>query len=418
MKRYGIFAFLCFLPYFLVAQKPRKEEKFGFFLPSNQKHTVIPFQMHANLILVPVKINKSDTLRFILDTGVSSIIITDPEILKHQNLNFTRNVQLTGAGEGHALTAAVAIGNTVEMGDMKGTFQNIVVLQEDVLKLSEFVGSPVHGIFGYEIFSNFVVTIDFINREIVLTNPKNYRYKPRKGDKFPLIIENTKIYTDAVTLVDNGQETHLRVLIDTGAGHALLIDKTPENQIQLPQKVIRAQLGRGLNGVINGSLGRVKMVRFGRHELQNVLTSFPDSLDFGVKLRGNQQMGRQGNIGCELLRRFKVTFNYSEKYMVLKPIKRHLHDAFEHDMSGMELRAKTGDLHRYFIDRISEDSPAQQVGLEEGDELVFVNNTLVADLTISEIYKMLQRGEGREVEIFVRRNGNIRYVKFALKRII
>ncbi|MFN4147621.1 MAG: aspartyl protease family protein, partial [Runella sp.] len=280
MKRCFTLAILLFLSYGVVAQKfskKEKEDKFGFFLQGNAKFARIPFEMHANLIIVPVKVNNSDTLHFILDTGVSSVIITDPQALSHQKLNFTRRVTLTGAGEGESLSASVAIGNVIEMGRMKATYQNIVVLEEDILKLSEYVGMPIHGIFGYEVFNNFVVSIDFTNKELLLMKPEVYRYKKSHGDRYPIIIEDTKPYAEVVALVEGGREMPIRVVIDTGAGHALLIDKNPENQIQLPEKVIRAQLGRGLNGVINGSLGRIDKVRFGKYELQNVIASFPDS---------------------------------------------------------------------------------------------------------------------------------------------
>lgn len=410
-------AFLCCLPFFLMAQKSqKKDDKFGFFLQGNSKFTRIPFQMHANLIIVPVHVNDSDTLHFILDTGVSSVIITNPGAVKNQKLRYTRRVQLTGAGEGNSLTASVAIGNTIGMGKMKATYQNIVVLEEDVLKLSEYVGIPIDGIFGYEVFNNFVVTIDFINRELLLVKPENYKYRSRQGDKYPIIIEDTKPYADVVALVEGGQELPIRVVIDTGAGHALLIDKSFDNKIQLPEKVIRAQLGRGLNGVINGSLGRIDKVRFGKYELENVLASFPDSLAFGVKFAARNE--RQGNIGCELLRRFRVTFNYTDRYMVLKPIKRRLKETFEHDMSGMELRAKGKDLKEYVVERIIEGSPAWDAGLEEGDEVLFINNRSSEDLIISEIYKILQKGEGKEITLLVRRKGTIHFTKFQLKRMI
>lgn len=400
-----------------MAQKSqKKDDKFGFFLQGNSKFTRIPFQMHANLIIVPVHVNDSDTLHFILDTGVSSVIITNPSAVKNQKLRYTRRVQLTGAGEGNSLTASVAIGNTIGMGRMKATYQNIVVLEEDVLKLSEYVGIPIDGIFGYEVFNNFVVTIDFINRELLLVKPENYKYRSRQGDKYPIIIEDTKPYADVVALVEGGQELPIRVVIDTGAGHALLIDKSFDNKIQLPEKVIRAQLGRGLNGVINGSLGRIDKVRFGKYELENVLASFPDSLAFGVKFAARNE--RQGNIGCELLRRFRVTFNYTDRYMVLKPIKRRLKETFEHDMSGMELRAKGKDLKEYVVERIIEGSPAWDAGLEEGDEVLFINNRSSEDLIISEIYKILQKGEGKEITLLVRRKGTIHFTKFQLRRMI
>ncbi len=416
-RRYLQLALLSMLPFFLFAQKARKkDDRFGYFLSGNSKFTRIPFEMHANLIVVPVKVNDSDTLHFILDTGVSSVLITNPDAIKKQKLHFTRKVQLTGAGEGQALTASVAIGNTIQMSKMTATHQNMVVLDEDVLKLSEYVGVPIDGIFGYDVFNNFVVTIDFLHRELVLVRPESYKYRRKQGERYPIVIEDTKPYADVVALVEGGRELPIRVVIDTGAGHALLIDKTPTNKIQLPQKVLRAQLGRGLNGVINGNLGRIDKVRFGKYELENVLASFPDSVSFGVKLSARDE--RHGNIGCELLRRFKVTFNYADRYMILKPVKRRLKETFEHDMSGMEVRAKGEDFRQYYIDKVVEDSPAWEAGLQEGDEVLFINNRSSNDLIISEIYKILQKGEGKEISLLVRRNGSIQFVKFQLKRMI
>lgn len=417
MRRWFLsFAIACCLPLSLLAQRgQKKEDKFGFFLQGNMKFTRIPFEMHANLIVVPVHINDSDTLHFILDTGVSSVIITNPNSLKREKLKFTRKVVLTGAGEGESLTASVAIGNTLELGKMKATYQNIVVLDQDVLRLSEYVGIPIDGIFGYEVFNNFVVTIDFVNKELLLTKPGSYKYRSRHGDRYPIVVEDTKPYADVIALVDNGQELPIRVVIDTGAGHALLIDKHADNQIRLPEKVLRAQLGRGLNGVINGNLGRIDKVRFGKYELDNVLASFPDSVSFGMKFARNE---RQGNIGCELLRRFKVTFNYADRYIVLKPVKRRLKETFEHDMSGIEFRAQGQDFKDYIIDKVVEDSPAWDAGLQEGDELLFINNKSADDLIISEIYKLLQKGEGKEIAMLVRRKGVIHFAKFQLKRMI
>lgn len=417
MRRWFLsFAIACCLPLSLLAQRgQKKEDKFGFFLQGNMRFTRIPFEMHANLIVVPVHINDSDTLHFILDTGVSSVIITNPNSLKREKLKFTRKVVLTGAGEGESLTASVAIGNTLELGKMKATYQNIVVLDQDVLRLSEYVGIPIDGIFGYEVFNNFVVTIDFVNKELLLTKPGSYKYRSRHGDRYPIVVEDTKPYADVIALVDNGQELPIRVVIDTGAGHALLIDKHADNQIRLPEKVLRAQLGRGLNGVINGNLGRIDKVRFGKYELDNVLASFPDSVSFGMKFARNE---RQGNIGCELLRRFKVTFNYADRYIVLKPVKRRLKETFEHDMSGIEFRAQGQDFKDYIIDKVVEDSPAWDAGLQEGDELLFINNKSADDLIISEIYKLLQKGEGKEIAMLVRRKGVIHFAKFQLKRMI
>ncbi|CAN5317620.1 hypothetical protein BH09BAC4_BH09BAC4_17810 [soil metagenome] len=393
------------------------KERYGFFIADNHSWTRIPFQLHSNLIIVPVRVNDSDTLRFILDTGVSNTIITDPSAFKKRPLTLTRKVKLAGAGEGGSLTASIAIDNTLSMGGLRAAHHNLVLLDEDILKLSEYVGTPVHGIFGYEIFANFVVNIDFQRHEIMLMKANKYKYRKGKGDRYPITIQDTKAYTDALSIFDGEKVTPLRVILDTGAGHALLLDQARSLvAMPLPEKSIRAQLGRGLNGVINGRLGRIQKVRFGRYELENILASFPDSMAFGMKLVDMPE--RQGNVGCELLRRFNVTFNYPEQYIVMKPIKRLMRESFEHDMSGLELRARGESFRNYYVDKILENSPAEMAGLKEGDEVLFVNNSSTNNLSISDISKILQKGEGREVSILVRRNGQMVITSFVLKRLI
>lgn len=419
MKRFSLFFALLLsgLGASAARNEPPARDKYGFFLASNRHHTRIRFQLHSNLIIVPVQVNGSDTLSFILDTGVSSVIVTDPAAVKKQSMHYTRKVQLSGAGEGEQLTASVAIDNHIAMGHMQAAHQNIVVLDDDVLRLSEYVGVPIHGIFGYEVFNNFVVDIDFQRKEIILTHPKFYRYRRAQGMRWPITIHNSKPYTDALALLDGNKKLPLRVVIDTGAGHALLLNHQKGDEIYLPDKVIRAQLGRGLNGVINGNLGRIQKIRLGNFEMTDVVTSFPDSASFGVKL-AHQNAERNGNIGCEILRRFRVTFNYGENYLVLKPVKRLLKQSFEHDMSGLELKARGTNYRNYYISRVIEDSPAASAGLRDGDELLFINNTSAEVLSISEIYKILQKGEGKAVSMLVRRNGSIVFTQFALKRII
>ncbi|MBD2754792.1 aspartyl protease family protein [Spirosoma validum] len=393
------------------------KDRYGFFIAGNRTWTRIPFQLHSNLIIVPVKINDSDTLNFILDTGVSNTIITDPSAFRKKSMVLTRKVKLNGAGEGNNLTASIAINNTLTMGGLRAAHHNVVILDEDVLKLSEYVGTPVHGIFGYEIFANFVVNVDFQRRELMIMRAGKYRYRKGKGDRYPITIQDTKAYTDALSVFDGEKVMPLRVVLDTGAGHALLLDRSRSTAaMPLPEKSIRAQLGRGLNGVINGCLGRIQKIRFGRYELDNILASFPDSMAYGMKLVNMPE--RQGNVGCEILRRFNVTFNYPDQYIVMKPIKRLMRESFEHDMSGMELRARGSGFRNYYVDKIVEGSPADMAGLVEGDEVLFVNNNSANDLTISDIYKLLQKGEGKEISLLVRRKGQIVLATFALKRLI
>jgi hypothetical protein len=399
-----------------VKLKPISDEKFGFQLAKRRKITRIPFEFQANLVIVPVKVNNSDTLRFILDTGVSSILITDPQIARNQHMIFARNVKISGAGEGSDIEAGIVLDNTVTMGDMIGYRQNLVILKDDVLKLSEFVGSPIHGIIGYEIFNRFAVTIDFGTNEIILENPEHYKYKPNKGERFPITIEENKPYLSTIELINDKQNLPLKVVLDTGAGHAISLDANRSNGIPMPEKIVKAQLGRGLSGIINGSLGRISKLRLGKFEMNNLVASFPDSSSYRV--RGLELIERQGNIGCEFLRRFKVTFNYRDQYIVLKPINRRMKEPFEHNMSGIELMAKGEDYHEFTVDRVIENSPADDAGVLQGDKVIFINNKASKDISISEIYKLFQKGEGKNINLIMKRGKDVFFTTINLRRLI
>lgn len=392
-----------------------QEKKFGFHFIQKRRSTRIPFGLHANLIIVPARINNSDTLHFIVDTGVSSTIITDPSITPYINSEFVRTIQLDGVGKDSTLEAQVSVGNTLQVGDALTYNHNLVVLQKDFLKLSELIGTPINGLIGYEFFERFVVTIDFRQREILLQLPDDYRYRPRKGTKVPLEMIDKKPYINDILIRQKGSEQRVKLLLDTGAGHAVMLN-TYSTHIPLPDTTIEVQLGIGLSGKISGSLGRLQGIEIGGYPLTSVVASFPDSLSFGGKL--NPNAGRQGNIGGELLRRFRVTINYPEKYMVLKPIRKAMKETFEHDMSGMDLRARGDNFHEYYIDKIVEDSPAFRAGLETDDRLMFINNSSVNELNMTEIYKLLQRKEGKAIDIVVNRKGSLVFTTLILKRII
>lgn len=401
-----------------IFKKNKTDNRYGYHLiGKKQTFTKVPFELHANLIVIKVLINNSDTLRFILDTGVSSTILTDPKIAKHLGLTSVRRVKVSGAGEEDPLMADVSVGNRIRIGDVLANQQNIVVLDSDILKLSEFLGVPIHGILGHDLFSAFVITIDFENKLLHITRPDKFKYKKTMGQCYPIVITQSKPYTDAIAYVSNNKEIPIRLVIDTGAGHALLL-KTDENkEIFMPDKVIRANLGRGLNGEINGHIGRVNKIKFGSVEMKNIIASFPDSISFSLKFPPTIQ-DRQGSIGCELLRRFYVTLNYHDGYMCLRPIRTRIREEFEHDMSGIEVRAKGDKFEKFIVDRVIEGSPADEAGILEGDEILFVNNQNVKDLNISEIYRIFSRKEGKVIELLVRRKGVLEFTNFKLRRMI
>ena len=398
-------------------QHAARDDTYGFFLTGNRTRTVIPFEFRSNLIIVSARVNESDTLRFIVDTGVAYTIITNTKRMSHPLRQVVRQIRLDGVGEGNSVTASVTIGNKIRLNGLQANNHTLVYLNEDIMRLSDNAGVPIHGILGYELFANLVVTIDFQSQEITCVQPRNYNYRCRKGERYPLFITDRKAYTNALSVFDGTAFVPLQLVLDTGAGQALLLDQFQHAvPMPVPNKVVQVELGRGLSGFITGELGRLARVRLGRSELTNVLASFPDSSNYNRKVA--ELPARQGSIGCELLRRFRVTFNYPEHYFVLKPIKRLLREPFEHDMTGLELRAGGKGLHAYFINRIMANSPAERAGLLIGDELIVVNKCLSRTLSLGTLTRLFRAGPNKPITLLIRRGGQLHQIDFLLKRLI
>jgi hypothetical protein len=221
------------------------------FTSTKRKSLHIPFELQSNLIIVPLCINGSDTLNFILDSGISMTLLTDPNIAASLGLKYIRKVQITGVGEGESLQALVAINNNIDLPGVAAKGQSIVALSDDVLHLSNYVGMPIHGVFGFDLFRHFVVKIDFNKKILTLYRPEKYEYKG-KGEKIPITIEDAKPYLQAKAIWADNRSVPIKVILDTGAGHALSLEMGSHEEIQLPNKIVRSQLGRGLNGIITG----------------------------------------------------------------------------------------------------------------------------------------------------------------------
>lgn len=208
MKKVLLLAFTVFfmMPPLISEAQKKKNKIFGFHLIQKRRSARIPFELHANLIIIPTRLNESDTLNFILDTGVSSTIVTDPSLAKYLNQDYVRTIRLDGVGADSTLEASVSIGNSVQVGYARIDQHNLIVLKEDILKLSELVGTPIHGLIGYDMFERFVVTVDFQRRQLLIELPEYFKYRYRRhGEKVPLEIENKKPYLNHIVINETGR---------------------------------------------------------------------------------------------------------------------------------------------------------------------------------------------------------------------
>ncbi|MEP2026504.1 MAG: aspartyl protease family protein [Reichenbachiella sp.] len=389
-------------------------QQVGFDFPPDVHKTYIPFERYNNLIVIPITINHSLTLKFILDTGVQYPILTEKVFGDYLGLNYTKNITIQGPGAEDSIKAKIAqqVSLSLPGGVESGINQALLVLEEDYLELKNNLGTDVFGVIGYDIFSRFVVEINYDENYLVLHEPKKFRAK-RSYRKIPMRVVNTKPYIE-VTMMKNEEEGRkMHLMVDSGASHAVLLDN-PEDESLIPEQNITSVIGRGLGGNINGYLGRMTSIKVGKFEFEEPIATFPIEGDYGAAIKRGS---RNGTIGGELLSRFNVVFDYFGSNLYLK--KSSLYNkGFEHDMSGMNIVADGKNLDKLRVSSVRVNSPAFEAGLRVGDRIETINGYSLESLKFSDFSTLLRLKPGKKIVVKYVRDGESQKTSFKLVRYI
>ncbi|OGX85839.1 hypothetical protein BEN48_14130 [Hymenobacter glacialis] len=388
----------------------------GLFGLSNprQKKARIPIQLQRNLLVVKANLNGSGPYNFLLDTGVNTSIITSPTLADSLGLRHGQQYRVVGAGGlDTGLLAYQTDSVRVELDGVVAPHMTWLVLSDDALNLSGYIGMPIHGILGSELFRSFVVALQLDNNQMVVHDPATFRAPSgKKWDAVPLTVQKNKAYFTANVQLTDSLTLPLKLVLDTGASHALSIELESDPRLMAPARRLPTDLGRGLSGIVQGYLGRVPTLRLGRYRLRSVLTSYPNAAD----VQSRTDVARNGNIGYELLKRFSLIIDYPHQRMLLRPNSR-FRDPFEHDMCGIELLAAGPQYRRYLILRVMPGSPADAAGLQVEDELLSINFLPVEGFTLTQLDRILHSEDGRVLLLVLRRaDGSLHTASVRLKR--
>lgn len=386
------------------------------FLFDNQKSKSISikFKSSSNLIIIPVRINESDTLNFILDTGVRYPIITELPFVNKLNLNYLMPIPVKGLGEGVELTAYRSANNTMTINGLTARNQEVQMIIDENFQISHILGIPVHGLIGFNLFKDYIVEIDYLNEKITLNKPEYFKYRDNKKDIImPLNFDGNKPYVNTTIETDDSIKVPVKLLVDTGASDALWLSEKSDDRINYPKQHVETFIGRGLSGDLYGVKGRIEGIWVGPLVLPKPIVAFPDSEVIDQLISSND---RNGTIGAEILRRFHVTIDYRNSRLTLRP-NHKFNDDFNYNMSGMEIINPMPGLPIFTITNIRENSPASLAGLKENDQILSLNNSSRNDLELNDINLLLQSKENKKIKVKYLREGVEYETSFELKKL-
>ncbi|SRR6266498_200489 len=350
----------------------------------------------TNQIYIQVRINNSELMWFLLDTGATWTII-DVDKAKELNIRSEGNLTLD-MGQRHTVATTFAKDAVLELAGVKVAVPELAVMPVKFRHAPQIVG-----VVGSEVFKRYVVAIDYQTKTLNLFEPQSYHYT---GPGQILPIELVEEYPHIMVTISRGKvdPVEARLGIDTGASQTVMLNGPFIEQnklLETTEGTIKLSAG-GLGG---GNI--IRRVRATSVKVGDIVFEHP-LIDFST----GKGAGHDGVIGNGLLNRFKMITDYSRKRVILEPAEK-MADPTDFDFFQFDL---VSDGKNVKVSDVLQAAAAGIAGLKTGDVLLEIEGQSVANMSLTEIKRMFI-WDGRDRVISVKRGAATLNIKIKTSRV-
>ena len=415
MKKYvSLYRFYPLVILLILLSRQTSGQNMSFDILDGEENAEISFDYVHNFVLVDIRLFGVLPLRFIFDTGAEHTILFKREFSDMMNVSYDLRIPIVGSDQSRQLHALVARSVDIEIDGLVPQRRDILVLEENYFHLDEITGTPIHGIIGGSFFKNVVVQIDYHKQKLRLYSPPTFKTPPRSYRQIDVELASNKPYVNATLTLGDNTQLPVKLLVDTGAGLPLLLHTNTHAKLELPDHIIRGRLGMGLGGYVEGSIGRVSSLQLEDLTFEQVLTSFQD-ISEGIRIDSSRM--RNGLLGNQILSRFDVYLDYTQRKLYLRPVFRYKRK-FKIDKSGLIIFALGKNLKDFVVQDIIEGSPAEEAGIRAGDVIRRLQGLPANVLSLDHITSVLQKKAGKRIKLVIERGDQVLRVQFKLRDLI
>ena len=327
----------------------------GSAIDSGRAATSVSVQISmSGQVFVPVHINGSRELWFVLDTAAPTSI--DPSLIKE--LALPAETGYRGRGTGSGTVDILRIPSAIlNIGEHR---LSIPIFGTPVKQLEPYVGREWDGILGAELFGESAVTIDYRNQKLVIGAPC-----ASESERRPVEVSQTFPYVSATLEID-GRRIPGRFLLDTGANTTVDVYKAFAESARIKPTSDAKLASMGLGGGSSLAASVADSIQLGPFSLKDVPVYLPDATE---GLMAAQDYA--GIIGTEILQRFVPTVDLPHKVLCLSPLS--VNRSFKKRKSGLSLQSDPTDFSKLFVSSVDPNSPAERAGFAKGDIVLSID---------------------------------------------
>lgn len=371
---------------------------------------IADFKLINNLVIFKARINNfDDTINLIFDTGIYPTLITN--LSKSINLDYEKKILIRGLGKEPDFEVFISENNNIFFTkNVSLKNKTLYVFQEDKLHLSEQFGMRIDGLIGYDLLSSYIVFLDYTEKKIKFISRDNFQPEKysKNWEKVPITLYKGKPYIKA-TLKNKNKRIEGLFLFDLGASDPLLVFQTVFDNLKSSDTLY--YLGQGLSGDIYGYFTQIDTLFLTeKYYFKNIIAAVPDT-GYLLIPPGYDPPQRIGSIGAEVFKRFFVIIDYKNKFLYIKP-NSYYKKPFFVNTSGIEVKSPIPAIPFYQVFYVYPNSPAYKAGILPNDIILTINGEDVKNLSLNDVYQILNPKVGKKISIKVLREGKVMKFKF------
>jgi hypothetical protein len=278
----------------------------------------------------------------------------------------------------------------------------------------------VDGILGADVIRRFVTTVDYQKQTVSFSklvsdaqrapSPTPTASLSAKGNRIVMpftlrdgwIIVKTRIVGDGWSNEGSDEE----MILDTGAA-LTTFSRDRARRLGL-------NLSRAKPTTMVLPIGRLTYLPHRLREIEFAGVTFDQTASVVVATQeGLFTAGTETSLlGANVLRHFRLTIDYGRRQLTLDRVADEQRDPDEYTSIGVLPKLRDG---RYYVSGVVSGSPADQEGIEMGDEITALGGRAIEDYSFSELVDALRGPEHSSVDITLRRGQ--RTIDLTLKRV-